>query len=202
VSYDAGVRKMLLQSTTASLQLLINPPYIPSTTWKRVQEIVSSYELRALDTFIADVSPFDKKMKMERKEVGFRFIEEVTEKESNLRLKWIPKVIQNNRLINVGMMWIMGDLRRGSKGAGGFVGGNMNVLLTSSLREHPKYETVILMSLKQSPVNESMSYLLNTHQPIYKKLVVGIARFEGEDIVDLFMHVHGIELCVMIYRWP
>ena len=70
----------------------------------------------------------------------------------------------------------------------------MSVLLESCKHLYRGYEVVILMSLKESSLSESMLYLMENNEPLFKNLVVGLAKFGKHAITDLVLLAHGIEL--------
>jgi hypothetical protein len=201
MSYDVGVRKMLLTSTTAIIQRQINPIYNPRTSHMRVQEVVRSKELRSLDTKLADVTQFDKQAKLERAVVTVKFGEARDEEKLAGDLCWISKAYQNYKLLNMGMLYLMGVLRSGCKGKGGFVGGNMSQLLKSCLMlRNTEFEVVILMCLEMAEVNVGVEELLNNHEPMRKNIAIGVARIDDDKVKDLSLIAHGIDFMNNNYR--
>jgi hypothetical protein len=189
---------------TPVIQRLINPPYIPSKSYSRTRDIARSSEMRSLDTVIAGVSPFDKYQKSERAVVEFELIDEGARNDLLTEFTWIPRVVQNSRLLNIGMLYLMSLLRQGCKGTEGFVGGNMNLLLNSlklHQKDSSKYEVVIILCLKQVPVKESFEKLMLDNDPILKNIAVGLARIDRDEVRDLVLIANGMDFMINARRW-
>jgi len=70
----------------------------------------------------------------------------------------------------------------------------MHILVESMEKRHPGYERVILLNLEKSKDNESMTSLLETRHPLFCDISVGIALYEGKEIVDLILVAKGMVL--------
>jgi hypothetical protein len=64
------------------------------------------------------------------------------EKSVATELEWIPKVIQNYKLMNIGAMFVMKAMKSSIKGSSGLMGGNMSELLGMMMLIHKGYEMV------------------------------------------------------------
>jgi len=201
VSFDVGVRKNLVASQTFSIQRLVDPPYSHRTTHLRDANISKSQEAKAISKkIISHVSPFDRREKTKKAIVNFSFVSEDWEKSFLKNLSWIPKVIQNERLLNIALLFVMHMMEAKSKGAKGWVGGHMSILLDALKRQHPSYSPLIQLNIELGDTRKSYSNLLKNHEPLMCVVGVAIAKYEGDDIVDIIHVAKGMILCSLIIK--
>jgi hypothetical protein len=194
VSYPFSVRDMMLQGRTISIQRLLNVKY-SNVTFKRDENIFRSDEMKAVGHVAAEISPFEKFTKKEKSVIELSFVDARGEASAGFDLEWLPKCIQNLKLENIGAMYLMGLIRKLVKGSDGLVGGRSNELLQSHLRMRNGYQVVIVMSLKAVSAEKGMKGLLETHEPVRKNLVIGLAKTKDDDkITDLICLYHGMSI--------
>jgi hypothetical protein len=158
----------------------------------RDSNIAKSEEAKAVSQLISNITPFDKPFKSKKAIVDFSFVENLQEGYFELSLSWIPLILQNNKLLNIALLHILGVIRAKAKGVQGLLGGRMSTLLETMKKRHPGYVPVILLNMEPSELSESMLSLLNSHQPLLCDICVGIARFDMEDITDLILVGKGM----------
>jgi len=160
----------------------------------RDSAISKSEESKAITKIISHVAKFEKPTKLEKSIVDFSFADGDQMKGYEKSLSWIPPVLQNQKLLNIALLYILRLVRSKAKGSKGLLGGNMHILVESMEKRHPGYERVILLNLEKSKDNESMTSLLETRHPLFCDISVGIALYEGKEIVDLILVAKGMVL--------
>jgi hypothetical protein len=152
--------------------------------------------MRSADQYIAAAPLFPKHQKLERAVVQFEVSDERVRECLKDEYDWIPRSVQNTKLMNVAMSYLMSLLRQGCKGAGGYIGGNMHQLLSSLkvARKNARFEIVVVMCLEQVSVEEGIERFLDDNQPILKNLAVGLAKIDGEKLEDLVLIAHGMHV--------
>jgi hypothetical protein len=148
----------------------------------------------ALGSLLSAVSPIEKTGKLERALVPFSFVSGEQEEIAISTIHFIPKMIQNFKLINLGLTFLKTLMIKCSKGKKGVLGGNSSLVTEAYLGQNPGYETVILMSIHQTHVKSKIDELLEDHEPILKSGAVGIAKWEGDQMTDCKLLYSGIYL--------
>jgi hypothetical protein len=196
VSYSAGVREILLSSASASWKSRINPPYKSWSSNRRAREIFSSVECASLDPHIAPVHPFEKYDKHARANVLFDFMTEFDAANMKARLHWIPHLVENKKILNIGMMKVLSTLRARCKGTSGYVGGNVNTLIESWTRSNPdsNYEPVIVLTLKQDLTGDYLEDMLRSKRKVEVDIVLGMGMpaLGGDGYTSLCLLAHGM----------
>jgi hypothetical protein len=183
--------------TTATMQRLLNPAYLPNLTHKLVQGTVRSDEHRALDNVLSDVSADTKTEKYERAVLEFTMSNELAEVLSG-DIEMTPRILQNEKIKNIGMMGIMRYFISSSKGTGGLVGGkNCTVLEYSKLcattndeslrNTTAQFVTIVLLRLKSVGGADAKfeEVLKSNNKHAMKNLVVATARVVNDEIKDI-----------------
>jgi hypothetical protein len=169
----------------------VNFPYSPKISHLRDKNIFQSMEIKASNQFVADISQFPKSPKKKKAILDISFKEEHDDTFMTRQFEWIPKLIQHNKMVNIGMIFIMDMMRARCKGKKGLLGGNMNVLIESAKRSRKTFEVIVFLSLKYMPVEESTLSYLENHEPVLKNLAVGLAEIVGDKIKNVIFLAHG-----------